>query len=49
MSLTYCFLNIEVQTVVKAHWSRWMMVRMVGKEMDRRNAGRPSSFAEEYI
>ena len=27
ISLPYCFLNSEVQGVVKNHWSRWRMVR----------------------
>ena len=27
ISLPYCFLNSEVQGVVKSHWSRWRMVR----------------------
>ena len=28
ISLPYCFLNSEVQGVVKNHWSRWRMVRI---------------------
>ena len=31
ISLPYCFLNSEVQGVVRSHWSRWWMVRTVGK------------------
>ena len=31
ISLPYCFLNSEVQGVVRNHWSRWWMVRTVGK------------------
>ena len=31
ISLPYCFLNSEVQGVVRSHWSRWLMVRTVGK------------------
>ena len=31
ISLPYCFLNSEVQGVVRSHWSRWRMVRTVGK------------------
>ena len=31
ISLPYCFLNSEVQGVVRNHWSRWRMVRTVGK------------------
>ena len=32
ISLPYCFLNSEVQGVVKLHWERWKMVRNVGFE-----------------
>ena len=31
ISLPYCFLNSEVQGVVRSHWSRWRMVRTIGK------------------
>ena len=32
ITLPYCFLNSEVQGVVKLHWERWKMVRNVGFE-----------------
>ena len=32
ITLPYCFLNTEVQGVVKLHWERWKMVRNVGFE-----------------
>jgi hypothetical protein len=35
ISLSYCYLNSEVQGVVRSHWRRWMMVRRVGREVDR--------------
>jgi len=31
ITLPFCFLNTEVQAVVKTHWRRWRMVRNVGK------------------
>ena len=36
ISITYCFCNDEVQTVLRTHWRRKMMVRMVGREGRRR-------------
>merc|ERR550517_1250846 len=41
ISLPYCFLNSEVQGVVRSHWSRWRMVRTVGKN----NATRANSLS----
>ena len=32
ITLPYCFLNSEVQGVIKSHWERWRMVRNVGFE-----------------
>jgi len=32
ITLPYCFLNSEVQGVVKLHWNRWLLVRSVGAE-----------------
>ena len=31
ISLPYCFLNSEVQGVVRSHWRRWWVVRPVGR------------------
>jgi len=31
ITLPFCFLNTEVQAVVRTHWRRWKMVRNVGK------------------
>jgi len=47
ISLPYCFLNSEVQGVVKNHWSRWRMVRTVGKNTTRANS--VSTNATYYI
>ena len=44
ISLSYCYLNSEVQGVVRSHWRRWMMVRRVGREVDRMAVGSSSSF-----
>merc|ERR1719154_280024 len=32
ISMLYCFLNGEIQLVVKTHWYRWKMVRTVGRD-----------------
>eukprot|EP00090_Calanus_glacialis_P008808 TRINITY_DN17144_c0_g1_i1.p1 TRINITY_DN17144_c0_g1~~TRINITY_DN17144_c0_g1_i1.p1 ORF type:complete len:483 (-),score=95.59 TRINITY_DN17144_c0_g1_i1:231-1679(-) len=32
ISLLYCFLNGEIQCVIRSHWCRWKMVRMVGRD-----------------
>ena len=32
ITLPYCFLNAEVQGVLKQHWERWKMIRNVGFE-----------------
>ena len=39
ISITYCFVNDEVQTVVMTHWRRRMLVRRVGRE--RKSVARP--------
>ena len=31
ISLPYCFLNTEVQNVVKSHWKRWLLIQTVGR------------------
>jgi len=38
ISLPYCFLNSEVQGVVRSHWRRWWMVRTVGRSSLSRNS-----------
>ena len=48
ISLPYCFLNSEVQGVVRSHWSRWRMVRTVGKNNTTR-ANSVSTNATYYI
>ena len=48
ISLPYCFLNSEVQGVVRSHWSRWRMVRTVGKNNTTR-ANSLSTNATYYI
>ena len=48
ISLPYCFLNSEVQGVVRNHWSRWWMVRTVGKNNTTR-ANSLSTNATYYI
>ena len=42
ISLSYCYLSSEVQGVVRSHWRRWMMVRRVGREVDRMALGSSS-------
>ena len=32
ITLPYCYLNSEVQGVIKLHWDRWIMVRNVEYE-----------------
>jgi len=32
ISFLYCFLNAEVQGALNVHWSRWKLVRSVGRE-----------------
>ena len=32
ITLPYCYLNSEVQGVLRSHWSRWQMVRSVEYE-----------------
>jgi hypothetical protein len=32
ISLPFCFLNSELQGVVRNHWRRWRMVRTVGRD-----------------
>jgi len=32
ISLPYCYLNSEVQSVVQSHYTRWQLVRSVGRE-----------------
>ena len=32
ISFLYCFLNAEVQAAISVHWSRWKLVRSVGRE-----------------
>ena len=44
ISLSYCYLNSEVQGVVRSHWRRWIMVRRVGREVDRVAVGSSSYF-----
>ena len=44
ISLSYCYLNSEVQGVVRSHWRRWMMVRRVEREVNRMAVGSTSSF-----
>ena len=48
ISLPYCFLNSEVQGVVRSHWSRWRMVRTVGKNNTTR-ANSLSTNATYYV
>ena len=48
ISLPYCFLNSEVQGVVRNHWSRWWMVRTVGK-INTTRANSLSTNATYYI
>ena len=48
ISLPYCFLNSEVQGVVRSHWRRWRMVRMVGKNNNTR-ANSLSTNATYYV
>ena len=31
ISLPYCYLNSEVQTVVHSHYNRWQLIRTVGR------------------
>ena len=31
ISLPYCYLNSEVQNVVKSHYKRWQLIRTVGR------------------
>ena len=45
ISLPYCFLNSEVQGVVRTHWKRWKMVRTVGRSsLTRTSFGTSSSY-----
>ena len=48
ISLPYCFFNSEVQGVVRSHWRRWRMVRMVGKNNNTR-ANSLSTNATYYV
>ena len=32
ISFLYCFLNAEVQSAILVHWTRWKLVRAVGRE-----------------
>ena len=49
ISLPYCFLNSEVQGVVRSHWRRWRMVRMVGKNNNNTRANSLSTNATYYV
>jgi len=37
ISLPYCYLNSEVQHVVRSHYARWQLVRMVGRDQSYSN------------
>ena len=32
ISLAFCYMNSEVQSIVQAHYTRWQLIRGVGKE-----------------
>jgi len=45
ISLPYCFLNSEVQGVLRSHWRRWWMVRSVGRaSLSRNSLGTSSTY-----
>ena len=48
ISITYCFLNDEAQTVLKTHWRRARMVRMVGREGRERRSSMRASLRVSY-
>ena len=48
ISIAYCFLNDEVQTVLRTHWRRARMVRMVGRERRPRTESMRTSLRVSY-
>ena len=48
ISITYCFLNDEVQRVLRTHWRRAMMVRRVGREGRQRRHTLTTSLRISY-